>query len=185
MHLLPKKVFVSLKLGLLGCRGWFLSIQTIRNCRSHYAVGFRRETTRGCWEGGVLLPPSSQGLHASSITFLCLSSEKLLSCTRAFNLVNCGLQEKVLRCCEVIKDMELMRSRPLRNDNISFSSVPPSSIGVSSAVCLSCKDDDLTVESHATSHHNSSATKRRKPSRQWRKLGVHSSSACQVLLPSH
>ncbi|THU60784.1 hypothetical protein C4D60_Mb07t16390 [Musa balbisiana] len=103
---------------------------------------------------------------AAAITLLVSGERQPVDVEKA---VSCCLQvakEKVLRCCEVIKDMELMRSRPLRNDNISFSSVPPSSIGVSSAVCLSCKDDDLTVESHATSHHNSSATKRRKPSRQ-------------------
>ncbi|CAL9211506.1 cyclin-D4-1-like [Musa acuminata AAA Group] len=103
---------------------------------------------------------------AAAITLLVSGERQPVDVEKA---VSCCLQvakEKVLRCCEVIKDMELMRSRPLRNDNISFSSVPPSSIGVSSAVCLSFKDDDLTVESHATSHHNSSATKRRKPSRQ-------------------
>ncbi|CAL9105527.1 unnamed protein product [Musa textilis] len=103
---------------------------------------------------------------AAAITLLVSGERQPVDVEKA---VSCCLQvakEKVLRCCEVIKDMELMRSRALGTDNISFSSVPPSSFGVSSAVCLSCKDGDLTVESHATSHHNSSATKRRKPSRQ-------------------
>lgn len=79
--------------------------------------------------------------------------------------MNCGLlQEKVIRCYQTIKDMELMRSRPLNYDNISFASTPQSPIGVLDAACLSYNSDDIAAELQSC-NHNSSASKRRRISR--------------------
>ncbi|CAL9059615.1 unnamed protein product [Musa banksii] len=85
---------------------------------------------------------------AAAITLKVLGETQDVGIEKA---VSCCIQvekEKVLRCYEVIKDMESMRDRPPRNARISLSSVPQSPIGVLDAACLSYKSDDFR---HATS----------------------------------
>ncbi|URE49577.1 Bet1-like protein [Musa troglodytarum] len=65
---------------------------------------------------------------AAAITLMVLGETQDVGIEKA---VSCCIQvakEKVLRCYEVIKDMELMRERPPRNDHMSLSSVPQSPI---------------------------------------------------------
>ncbi|KAJ8479988.1 hypothetical protein OPV22_023715 [Ensete ventricosum] len=91
---------------------------------------------------------------AAAITLLVLPRTQDVGIEKA---VSCCIQvakEKVLRCYEVIKEMELMRDRPPGHDHISLSSVPQSPIGAF---------DGFSAESLATTcNHISSAIKRRK-----------------------
>ncbi|WOL19973.1 cyclin-D4-1-like [Canna indica] len=82
--------------------------------------------------------------------------DKVLTC--CINVV----KEGVLRCYEVIQDLVVVRNMPLKVVTSSVSSLPQSPIGVLDAACLSYKSDDLTAGSHATCHHDSPASKRRK-----------------------
>lgn len=71
-----------------------------------------------------------------------------------------------MRCYEVIQEVILMRSGAAKSVSPSFTSVPPSPNGVLDAACMSFKsEDNMTVGSHANSHHSSPASKRRKISR--------------------
>ncbi|RRT79290.1 hypothetical protein B296_00000843 [Ensete ventricosum] len=101
---------------------------------------------------------------AAAITVLVLEQTQTVDVEKAVSGCIQVSKEEVLRCYQVIKDMELRRNRELKNDSISLSSVPKSPIGVLDAASLSYKSDERTAESHATCHH-SSANKRRKISR--------------------
>lgn len=74
------------------------------------------------------------------------------------------LQDRVLKCVELMKDLLLINGSA--NANVaappSASSVPQSPIGVLDAACLSYKSDEITVGSCANSSHTSPDTKRRK-----------------------
>lgn len=72
-----------------------------------------------------------------------------------------GLQERVLKCYELIQEMILVSGGPVKGVNGSVQSVPQSPIGVLDASCLTYKSDDITVGSCASSH-STPAAKRRK-----------------------
>ncbi|URE06778.1 Cyclin, C-terminal domain [Musa troglodytarum] len=101
---------------------------------------------------------------AAAITVLLLEQTQTMDVEKAVSSCIQVSKEEVLRCYQVIKEMDLRRNRELKNDSISLSSVPKSPIGVLGAACLSYKSDERTAEPHATCHH-SSASKRRKISR--------------------
>ena len=64
-----------------------------------------------------------------------------------------GLQERVLRCYELIQQMGLIGSRPFKSASGSVSSVPQSPIGVlDAAACLSYKSDEITVRPCTNAH---------------------------------
>jgi len=69
-----------------------------------------------------------------------------------------------VRCYEVIQEVILMGGGPVKNASPSVT-VPQSPNGVLDAACLSYKSDEVTVGSHANSHHSSPASKRRKTCR--------------------
>ncbi|CAL9753182.1 unnamed protein product, partial [Musa acuminata subsp. burmannicoides] len=92
---------------------------------------------------------------AAAITVLVLEQTQTMDVEKAVSGCIQVSKDQVLRCYQVIIDMELRRNRELKND---------SPIGVLDAACLSYKSDERTAESHATCHH-SSASKRMKISR--------------------
>ncbi|KAG6508206.1 cyclin-D4-1-like [Zingiber officinale] len=98
---------------------------------------------------------------ASAISLLVLGTVDIDKAVASCSYVS---KEKVIRCYQTIKNMELMSSRPLNYDSISFASTPQSPIGVLDAACLSDNSDDIAAESETRSH-NSSASKRRRISR--------------------
>ena len=65
----------------------------------------------------------------------------------------------------MIQEVVLMKNKLLKNASPSASYVPRSPNGVLDVACLSVKSDDITIGSHANSHHRSSATKWKKLSR--------------------
>lgn len=76
------------------------------------------------------------------------------------------IQERVLRCHQVIQEMTLMKNRTYSDNNSpSVSTVTKSPIGVLDAGVASYESDDTTAGSHADCHHSSPATKRRKLNR--------------------
>ncbi|XP_074592786.1 cyclin-D4-1-like [Curcuma longa] len=98
---------------------------------------------------------------ASAISLLVLGTVDIDKAVAGCSYVS---KEKVIRCYQTIKDMELMSSRPLKYDRIAFASMPQSPIGVLDAACLSYNSDDIAAVSQ-TCNHNSSASKRRRISR--------------------
>ena len=88
-----------------------------------------------------------------------------------FSFVNCSdflsygvfsfLQERVLKCVELIRDLSLISvSANFGAKSTPF--VPQSPVGVLDGGCLSYKSDELTVGSCPNSSHNSPNTKRSK-----------------------
>ncbi|RZR81085.1 hypothetical protein BHM03_00007232 [Ensete ventricosum] len=74
------------------------------------------------------------------------------------------LQEGVVRCYEMIKDLMAVRGRSLEIASPLVSYVPQSPNGVLDAACLSYKSGDMAAGSQATCHQDSPANKRRKTS---------------------
>ena len=72
------------------------------------------------------------------------------------------LQERVLKCFELIRDLSLSSISAKMGSN-SGPFAPQSPIGVLDAACFSYKTDELTVESCPNSYNNSPNTKRSKP----------------------
>ena len=75
----------------------------------------------------------------------------------------CGiLQERVVKCLELMKDLSLISGSANVASNLA-SSVPQSPVGVLDAACLSYKSDGiLTVGSCANSSHTGPDPMRRK-----------------------
>lgn len=65
------------------------------------------------------------------------------------------LQERVLKCLELIKDLSLIKVAASLGTKSSAPFMPQSPIGVLDAGCLSSKSDELTVGSCPNSLHNS------------------------------
>ncbi|KAG6499561.1 cyclin-D2-2-like [Zingiber officinale] len=73
-------------------------------------------------------------------------------------------KERVLRCCEVIQGMTLMKNGACNNISPSVTNVPKSPIGVLDVACVSYKSDDTntTSGSHVDCHTASPAAKKKK-----------------------
>lgn len=71
---------------------------------------------------------------------------------------------RVIKCYELIQEMIMVSSGPVKGAHGSVISVPQSPIGVLDASCLTYKSDDTTVGSCASSH-STPAAKRRKLNR--------------------
>ncbi|XP_074555622.1 cyclin-D3-1-like [Curcuma longa] len=74
-------------------------------------------------------------------------------------------KEKVLRCHEVIRRMNLTKNMVYSNKSPSVSAVPKSPSRTLDASCVSYKSDDSSARSHGNSHATSPAAKKRKLSR--------------------
>ncbi|XP_020243910.1 cyclin-D4-1-like [Asparagus officinalis] len=102
---------------------------------------------------------------AAAVAMSALGEAQVVEIDKAAASCNYVDKERLLRCYEVIQEVVLMRSGPLRNDSTaSISSVSPNGV-LDAARCMSFKSDDMTVGSHAHSYHSSPANKRRKLSR--------------------
>lgn len=78
------------------------------------------------------------------------------------------LQDRVLKCVNLIQEVGLMSGAFKNNGSGSVQSVPQSPIGVLDVTCFSYKSDDHTaVGSCANSFHNGSDSKRRKLNRSY------------------
>lgn len=75
------------------------------------------------------------------------------------------LQERVLRCCELIQDMVMMGVNLPKTGSPAVLYVPQSPIGVLDAAWLSYSSEDSSVGSQETSYESSPTSKRRKISR--------------------
>lgn len=81
-----------------------------------------------------------------------------------------AVQERVLRCLELLRDAAGVEDRPPKNGAATGTaggsgaagSVPQSPIGVLDAACLSYKSDDTTAGSQAIPEHTSPEPKRKK-----------------------
>ncbi|KAL5177484.1 Cyclin-D4-1 [Glycine soja] len=73
------------------------------------------------------------------------------------------LQERILKCLELIKDLSLIQDSANLGTNLA-SFVPQSPIGVLDAACLSSISDELTVGSYTDSSLNTPNSKRRRKS---------------------
>nr|CAD1826287.1 unnamed protein product [Ananas comosus var. bracteatus] len=102
---------------------------------------------------------------AAAVALTVLGETHIVEVERAMNFCTHVEKERVLRCCELIQDMMLMRDMSHKTAGSSISSVPRSPIGVLDAACLSYRSEDATVGSHATCHESSPANKRRRISR--------------------
>jgi cyclin D1/2/4 len=74
------------------------------------------------------------------------------------------MQERVLKCLKMIRDLSLV-SDSVKDSTASVPTIPQSPIGVLDAACLSYKSDEATVGSCTNSSHNSPDAKRRKLNR--------------------
>lgn len=73
------------------------------------------------------------------------------------------LQERVLKCVEMIQDVSSYSGSVKVSNSAPLTSVPQSPIGVlDAAACLSYKSDEQTVGSCANSSHSGPEAKRRK-----------------------
>ncbi|WOL08762.1 cyclin-D4-1-like [Canna indica] len=112
--------------------------------------------------GGTNLLAFRSSEIALAVSLLVLGETQIVDVEQAVSCCAQVVKERVIRCYEVIKDMEVIRNVPLQNDLISVSSVPQSPMGVLDAACLSYNSDDRAAKSHEACHGSTSASKRRK-----------------------
>lgn len=91
-----------------------------------------------------------------------------------------GLQERVLRCYELIQEMGLISSRAFKSVSGSVSSVPQSPIGVlDAAACLSYKSDEITVRPCTNSHTSPEPIPKRRKLDRPSEMDLKSWSCCK------
>lgn len=95
---------------------------------------------------------------AAAVALIALGVDDMVEIEKA--LRSCGNmeKEKVIRCCEAIKDIRVFE----RSFLLSVPSAPQSPIGVLDAKSLSYKSDETTASSQENSRNNSPAAKKRK-----------------------
>lgn len=143
-------------------------MQGLISCLSNLRKRPRLSLSR-CWENANLL----KSRRLSQVADILTRYEQLHS--RRSSIFRCEvvilicrrfvLQERVLRCCELIQDMVMMGVNLPKTGSPAVLSVPQSPIGVLDAAWLSYSSEDSTVGSQETSYESSPTSKRRKISR--------------------